>query len=93
MPRPSGAEVRGAWELPVALPQRQGGLAIQQDGQRLGARSPAPLLGEHSQAVLQQHAAIGPAQFAALLAAGVVSFSPKPARNLVAGADQAVATS
>ena len=76
----------------VSGPQRQGGLAIQQDGQRLGARSPAPLLGEHSQAVLQQHVAIGPAQFEALLAAGVVSFSPKPARNLVAGADQAVAT-
>ena len=68
----------------VSGPQRQGGLAIRQDGLRLGARSPAPLLGEHSQAVLQAHASVGPDQFAALVQAGVVSFSPKPARNLVA---------
>ena len=67
----------------VSGPQRQGGLAIRQGGQRLGARSPAPLLGEHSQAVLQAHASVGPDQFAALVQAGVVSFLPKPARNLV----------
>jgi crotonobetainyl-CoA:carnitine CoA-transferase CaiB-like acyl-CoA transferase len=64
-------------------PQRQGGLAIRQNGARLGAHTPAPLLGEHSQAVLQAHVAVGPDQFAALVQAGVVSFSPKPARNLV----------
>ena len=77
----------------VSGPQRQGGLAIRQDDQRLGARSPAPLLGEHSQAVLQQHAAIDPAQFEALVAKGVVSFSPKPARNLVADVGAAPASS
>jgi crotonobetainyl-CoA:carnitine CoA-transferase CaiB-like acyl-CoA transferase len=67
----------------VSGPQRQGGLAIRQGGQRLGARTPAPLLGEHSQAVLQAHASVGPDQFAALVRDGIVSFSPKPVRNLV----------
>ena len=67
-------------------PQRQCGLAILQNGQRLGARSPAPLLGEHSWPVLQRHAGLTAAQFDALLADGVVSLAPKPARNLVAAA-------
>ncbi len=67
-------------------PQRQCGIAIVQNGQRLGARAPAPLLGEHTQAVLQQHLGLGPDQFAALLASGVVSLVPKPEHNLVGGA-------
>ncbi len=64
-------------------PQRQCGLAIRQNGRRLGARRPAPLLGEHSWAVLQRHAGLSAAEFDALVASGVVSLSPKPARNLV----------
>lgn len=64
-------------------PQRQIGSAIRQNGRRLGARSPAPLLGEHSQAALLAHAGIGPARFSALVEEGVIGLSPKPARNLV----------
>ncbi|RCW73989.1 CaiB/BaiF CoA-transferase family protein [Pseudorhodoferax soli] len=67
----------------VSGPQRQIGPAIRQNGQRLGAHSPAPLLGEHSQAALQAHAGIGRARFDALVAEGVIGLSPKPARNLV----------
>ena len=70
-------------ERAVSGPQRQGGLAIVQDGQRLGARQPAPLLGEHSGPVLQRHAGLTTAQFEALLVEGVVSLSPKPERNLL----------
>jgi crotonobetainyl-CoA:carnitine CoA-transferase CaiB-like acyl-CoA transferase len=70
-------------ERELSGPQRQCGLAILQNGKRLGARSPAPLLGEHSWPVLQRHAGLTPAQFDALLAEGVVSLAPKPARNLV----------
>ena len=67
----------------VSGPQRQAGLAIVQDGQRLGARQPAPLLGEHSWPVLQRHAGLTPAQFDTLVQQGVISLSPKPERNLV----------
>lgn len=70
----------------VSGPQRQGGLAILQDGQRLGARQPAPLLGEHSGPVLQRHAGLSAAQFDTLLRDGVISLSPKPERNLVTAA-------
>lgn len=68
----------------VSGPQRQGGLAILQDGRRLGAHQPAPLLGEHSAPVLQRHAGVGAAQFDALVHDGVISLSPKPERNLLA---------
>jgi crotonobetainyl-CoA:carnitine CoA-transferase CaiB-like acyl-CoA transferase len=64
-------------------PQRQAGIAILQNGARLGARQPAPLLGEHSWAVLQRHAGLSATQFDALLRDGVVSLSPKPERNLL----------
>ena len=65
-------------------PQRQAGVAIRQNQQRLGARQPAPLLGEHSWPVLQRHAGLSKAQFDALVDDGVISLSPKPERNLVA---------
>jgi len=65
-------------------PQRQAGVAIVQDGQRLGARRPAPLLGEHSWPVLQRHAGLSLAQFEALVHDGVIGLSPRPERNLVA---------
>ena len=67
----------------VSGPQRQCGLAILQNGQRLGAHQPAPLLGEHSWPVLQRHIGLTAAQFETLVADGVISLSPKPARNLV----------
>jgi crotonobetainyl-CoA:carnitine CoA-transferase CaiB-like acyl-CoA transferase len=67
----------------VSGPQRQAGVAIVQDGQRLGARQPAPLLGEHSWPVLQRHAGLNRAQFDTLVRDGVISLSPKPERNLL----------
>lgn len=70
-------------ERAVSGPQRQCGVAIRQAGQRLGARRPAPLLGEHTQAVLQRHLGLGQARFQALVDQGVVSLAPKPARNLL----------
>ena len=75
----------------VSGPQRQGGVAILQDGQRLGARQPAPLLGEHSWPVLQRHAGLTSAQFDTLVQQGVISLSPKPERNLVSAPAQAPA--
>ena len=65
-------------------PQRQVGVAIIQDGRRLGARAPAPLLGEHSAQVLRDHAGVDAARFKALVGEGVVSFTPAPSRNVVA---------
>jgi crotonobetainyl-CoA:carnitine CoA-transferase CaiB-like acyl-CoA transferase len=67
----------------VSGPQRQCGIAIRQGGQRLGARTPAPLLGEHSAAVLQRHAGVSADDYAALVDTGIVSLAPKPARNLL----------
>ena len=67
----------------VSGPQRQCGIAIRQGGQRLGNRSPAPLLGEHSAAVLQRHAGVSADAFAKLVANGIISLAPKPARNLL----------
>ncbi len=71
-------------ERAVSGPQRQAGMAIVQDGQRLGARQPAPLLGEHSWPVLQRHAGVTRAQFDVLVGEGVIGLAPKPARNLLA---------
>jgi crotonobetainyl-CoA:carnitine CoA-transferase CaiB-like acyl-CoA transferase len=65
-------------------PQRQVGVAIIQDGRRLGAHAPAPLLGEHSAQVLRDHAGVDAARFDALVNEGVVSFTPAPSRNVVA---------
>lgn len=70
-------------ERALSGPQRQIGSAICQDGQRLVARQPAPLLGEHSWAVLQAYAHVDRPRFEALVAEGVIGLSPKPARNLV----------
>jgi crotonobetainyl-CoA:carnitine CoA-transferase CaiB-like acyl-CoA transferase len=67
----------------VSGPQRQCGIAIRQDGRRLGARTPAPLLGEHSAAVLQRRAGVTPAAFDALVQQGIVSLAPRPERNLL----------
>ena len=79
-----GAIVDGGRRAGAKLgPQRQCGIAIRQGGQRLGTRTPAPLLGEHSAAVLQKHAGVSADEFATLVDTGIVSLAPKPARNLL----------
>lgn len=67
-------------------PQKQAGLAIVCDGHRLGSRQPAPLLGEHSWAVLSEFAGLGRVDYDKLVQDGIISFSPAPTRNLVAPA-------
>ena len=74
-------------ERALSGPQRQAGVAITQDGQRLGANQPAPLLGEHSWPVLQRHAGLSRPQFDALVQQAVISLSPKPVRNLLTAPD------
>ena len=65
-------------------PQRQAGLSIVRDGKRLGARRPAPLLGEHTWEVLGSRASVTPERYQQLLRDGVISFEPAPSRNIVA---------
>ena len=65
-------------------PQRQAGLSIVRDGKRLGARRPAPLLGEHSWEVLGSRASVSIERYQQLLREGVISFEPAPSRNIVA---------
>ena len=65
-------------------PQRQAGIAIIQDGRRLGARRPAPLLGEHSWPVLSSRTAMTLERFDALVRDGVISFAPTAVRNATA---------
>jgi crotonobetainyl-CoA:carnitine CoA-transferase CaiB-like acyl-CoA transferase len=65
-------------------PQRQAGLAIRQGGQRLGARRPAPLLGEHSATMLDRHAEVSHDTFRELVDEGVVSFAPASLRSTLA---------
>lgn len=76
-------------------PQRQGGIAIVQDGRRLGARQPAPLLGEHSREVLLARAGVDPVRYERLVREDVITFAPKGLRSAmppgaagVAGAPQ-----
>lgn len=64
-------------------PQRQAGPAIRQDGRRLGARFPAPLLGEHSREVLAARAGVDAAAFDALVARDIVTFEPKSLRATI----------
>ncbi|MEN9317392.1 MAG: hypothetical protein RIS35_3785 [Pseudomonadota bacterium] len=64
-------------------PQRQAGPAIRQDGRRLGARFPAPLLGDHSREVLTTRAGVDPAAFDALVARDIVTFEPKSLRATI----------
>ena len=62
-------------------PQRQAGLAIVQDGRRLGARQPAPLLGEHSREVLCSRAGLDPRRYEELVRRDVITFAPKALRS------------
>jgi crotonobetainyl-CoA:carnitine CoA-transferase CaiB-like acyl-CoA transferase len=65
-------------------PQRQAGIAVRQDGQRLGRNTPAPLLGEHSGLMLGRHADVSYDAFRTLVDEGVVSFSPVSLRSVLA---------
>lgn len=69
----------------ISGPQRQAGVSIMRDGARLGARRPAPLLGEHTWEVLSERAGLSRARYEELLEQGVISFAPAPSRNNVAG--------
>ena len=64
----------------ISGPQRQAGLAILQNGKRMGARSPAPLLGEHSFQVLASFGQMTRDQFDALVQANIICFEPKSLR-------------
>lgn len=63
--------------------QRQCGFGITQDGRRLGARRPAPLLGEHSVEVLRDYAGVDANAFQGLMASGVVSYVPTSLRGTI----------
>lgn len=82
-------------ERAVSGPQRQAGISIRQDGRRLGARRPAPLMGEHSHEVLVGLAGVEPARYDALVRDDVITFAPKALRSVlgapVSGATAAAA--
>ncbi|MBB4375088.1 crotonobetainyl-CoA:carnitine CoA-transferase CaiB-like acyl-CoA transferase [Bradyrhizobium sp. cir1] len=68
-------------------PQRQAGVAIMQDGKRLGAHAPAPRLGEHSWPILERHVGIERAAYEALVNDGVITFAPTSLRRSSSLAD------
>ena len=72
-------------------PQRQGGIAIVQDGRRLGARQPAPLLGEHSREVLLARAGVDPVRYERLVREDVITFAPKGLRSAMPPASEGAA--
>ena len=63
--------------------QRQIGTPFFQDGKRINSFSAAPLLGQHTFDVLTRVTGVTAARFDELVASGVISFAPKPVRNLV----------
>jgi crotonobetainyl-CoA:carnitine CoA-transferase CaiB-like acyl-CoA transferase len=62
-------------------PQRQAGVAIIQDGVRLGARTPAPTLGEHSWPILEAHTDVSKRAYELLIDEGVICFAPAALRS------------
>jgi crotonobetainyl-CoA:carnitine CoA-transferase CaiB-like acyl-CoA transferase len=66
----------------ISGPQRQAGVAIRQDGQRLGAHTPAPLLGEHSWLILQEYADLDRPAYEALREDGVIALAPTSLRSM-----------
>jgi crotonobetainyl-CoA:carnitine CoA-transferase CaiB-like acyl-CoA transferase len=62
-------------------PQRQAGVAIVQDGVRLGAPTPAPTLGEHSWSILAAHAGLSKSDYERLIEDGVICFAPAALRS------------
>lgn len=67
----------------ISGPQRQAGVAIMQDGKRLGAHTPAPLLGEHSWPILERHVGLERAAYEALVNDGVITFAPTSLRSML----------
>jgi crotonobetainyl-CoA:carnitine CoA-transferase CaiB-like acyl-CoA transferase len=63
--------------------QRQMGAPFFLDGKRVNSLSAAPLLGQHTFDVLTRNTGVTAARFEELVASGVISFAPKPVRNLV----------
>jgi len=63
--------------------QRQIGTPFFQDGKRINSFSAAPFLGQHTFDVLARITGVTAARFDELVASGVISFAPKPVRNLV----------
>lgn len=61
--------------------QRQAGFAVLQDGERLGSRTPAPLLGEHSRDVLHDVIGLQEEKFNELVQSDIVAFEPKSIRK------------
>ena len=59
----------------------------QQDGQRLGAHTPAPLLGEHSWAILQRVCGLDRPAYEALRQEGVITFAPTSLRSMASKPD------
>lgn len=57
-------------------PQRQCGIGITQAGHRFGARSPAPLLGEHTWDVLRRRLNLDELTYQELIAQEVIGFTP-----------------
>lgn len=57
-------------------PQRQAASAILQDGERLAARRPAPLMGEHTREVLAERAGVSQERCEALVRDAVITFEP-----------------
>lgn len=72
-------------------PQRQAGLSIVQNGRRLGARKPAPLLGEHSWEVLGGRGVVTRERYDALVRDDVITFAPKALRAAILPSVQAAA--
>ncbi|TYL70916.1 CaiB/BaiF CoA-transferase family protein [Bradyrhizobium cytisi] len=66
----------------ISGPQRQAGVAIMQNGKRLGAHTPAPLLGEHSWPVLERHIGLERAAYEALVNESVITFAPASLRSM-----------
>ncbi len=67
----------------ISGPQRQAGIAIMQDGGRLGARTAAPLLGEHSWMILEKHLGLERAAYEELVDDGVITFAPTSLRRML----------
>lgn len=62
-------------------PQRQAGIAIRQNGKRLGSHTPAPLLGEHSWEVFARSVGLSRTAYDKFVMDGIISFAPGSLRS------------
>ncbi len=65
--------------------QRQMATPFKENGERLFARSPAPLLGEHTWDVLRAELGLARDEYERLIDTEVIGLVPKPAKNITAG--------